>query len=598
MTLPAGPDWIAKVLDPARLEAVLSTGLLDTEPEEEFERWTRLSARLLRVPVALVSLVDAERQFCKSALGLKEPWAASRELPLSHSFCKHVVASGEPLVTSDARLSPSLKDNPAVTALDVVAYAGVPLVAAGQAVGAFCAIASEPREFSADDVALLQELARGVETQIALRIANEALREREQMLDRVLDLMPAGILMRDLLGRVTRTNAALGKLLGRSQPDLAATDFRAITHPDDVAEDRAAHERLFQGELDVTTRTKRYQHAEGHYIWARVAASILRDPSGKLEGTVAVIEDVTAERLSEEALTRQIANVRRTQALFEATIGNISDGVVLLDERWKILLANRAYLDLFGMSEADMASMTRARFLAHVSPLVEDPDEFVRRIEHPTPGEGGDEFVLRKPFRRVVRRTESLVELPDGVGNLVIWQDITIERELTEERERQAMTDVLTGIANRRAAELALKKEFARAERARTPLSIAMFDIDHFKRVNDAHGHPAGDEVLKRVAASLAGAARLTDTVARWGGEEFLAVLPVALDGATAFCERVRGAIEGLSCPNVGRVTISAGVVQVRPGEALEKALERVDQHLYAAKDAGRNRVQFATVPP
>ena len=598
MPLPAGNDWIAKVLDPARLAALAATELLDTEAEESFDRWTRLSSRLLGVPVALVSLVGAERQFFKSAIGLREPWATARETPLSHSFCKHVVASGEKVVTRDARTDPLLEHNPAIAELGMIAYAGVPLVAEGQTVGALCAIAHEPHEFSDDDVSLLCDLARGVETQMALRIANDALRDREQTLDRVLDLMPTGILMRDLKGRVMRTNAALGKLLGRSQLELAATDFRAITHPDDITEDRTLHDRLLRGELEVATRTKRYRHAGGHYMWARVAASILRDEDGKLQGTVAVIEDVTAERLSEEALTRQIATVRRTQALFEATIGNIRDGVVLLDENWKILLANAAYLDLFDMTEEDMAKMTRERFLSHVSAVVEDPADFVRRIENPTPGESGEEFVLLRPFRRVVRRTHSLVELPEGVGNLVIWQDITIERELTEEREREAMTDPLTGIANRRAAEVALKKEFARAERAGTPLSIALFDIDHFKRVNDEHGHLAGDEVLRRVALSLAGAARLTDTVARWGGEEFLAVLPVALDGATAFCERVRGAIEGLSCPNVGRVTISAGVVQVRPHESLEKALERVDQRLYAAKDSGRNRVQAATVPP
>jgi diguanylate cyclase (GGDEF)-like protein/PAS domain S-box-containing protein len=596
MSLPVGTDFIAKILDPTRLSALAATGLLDTEPEEEFERWTRLSSRLLGVPVALVSLVDADRQFFKSAVGLAEPWATTRQTPLSHSFCKHVVSSGAPLVTSDARLDPALKNSPAIAELDVIAYAGVPLIAAGQTVGAFCAIAHEPRDFSADDVLLLRELARAVETQIALRIANDTLHEREQMLDRVLDLMPTGVLLCDLVGRVMRTNTALGKLLGRSQLELAATDFAAITHPDDLAEDRALHERLLAGALDMTTRTTRYCHADGRYIWVRVASSVLRDPEGPLQGTIAVVEDVTAERLAEDALTRQIATVRRTQALFEATIGNIRDGVVLLDENWKILLANRAYLDLFGIDEADMPKMTRARFLAHVSALVEDPEDFVRRLDHPSPA--SDEFVLQRPVRRVVRRTLSSVELPDGVGNLVIWQDITVERELTEEREREAMTDALTGIANRRAVEEALRKEWARAERAGTPLSLAMFDIDHFKRVNDEHGHLAGDEVLKRVAASLSSAARLTDTVARWGGEEFLAVLPVGLDGALAFCERVRGAIEGLSCPNVGRVTISAGVVQVGPAESLENALERVDQRLYAAKASGRNRVQAATVPP
>src|SRR5262249_23118208 len=161
------------------------------------------------------------------------------------------------------------------------------------------------------------------------------------------------------------------------------------------------------------------------------------------------------------------------------------------------------------------------------------------------------------------------------------------ERELLAERERQALTDALTGIPNRRAAELELQKALARSARSNAELSLALFDVDHFKRVNDQHGHAMGDEVLRAVAATLDRAERLTDTVARWGGEEFIAILPVPLDGAVSFCDRVRGQIAELPFPNVGRVTISAGVAELGRNESVEELLARADQRLYAAKSAG-----------
>src|SRR5687767_12153776 len=98
--------WSAGSSEAARLEALRQTGLLDSSPEPSFDRLTRLSSKFLNAPVALVSLVDAHRQFFKSSLGLPEPWASRRETPLSHSFCQHVVTSREPLVIEDARVHP------------------------------------------------------------------------------------------------------------------------------------------------------------------------------------------------------------------------------------------------------------------------------------------------------------------------------------------------------------------------------------------------------------------------------------------------------------------------------------------------------------
>jgi GAF domain-containing protein len=152
-----------------RLAALQRTGLLDTPPEESFDRLSRLAARLFKTPIALVSLVDRDRQFFKSAIGLTEPWRSRRETPLTHSFCKHAVALHEPLVIPDARKDPTYRDNPAVRELKIIAYAGVPLTVSGFALGAFCVIDDEPHAWSYDEVQTLKDLAECVTHEIELR---------------------------------------------------------------------------------------------------------------------------------------------------------------------------------------------------------------------------------------------------------------------------------------------------------------------------------------------------------------------------------------------------------------------------------------------
>ena len=163
----------AAIRDPARLDQLARLRLLDTPPEEPFDRLTRLAARTLGAPIALVSLVDDHRQFFKSAFGLPEPWASRRETPLSHSFCQHVVASSSPLRIEDARENPLVRDNPAISALNVIAYLGVPLKTLdGRTLGSFCVIAHTPTPWSANDQLTLLELGASVMSEIALRSAH------------------------------------------------------------------------------------------------------------------------------------------------------------------------------------------------------------------------------------------------------------------------------------------------------------------------------------------------------------------------------------------------------------------------------------------
>jgi GAF domain-containing protein len=152
----------------ARQAARNASGLLDTAPERAFDFVTRLVTRLLGSPTALLSLVDKDRQFFKSQLGLADPWSGKRQTPLTHSFCQWVVAGREKMAIADAREHPLLKSNLAIKDLGVIAYAGMPVHgASGEPLGSLCAIEPKPRDWSEQDLQTLQDLARMVEGCVA-----------------------------------------------------------------------------------------------------------------------------------------------------------------------------------------------------------------------------------------------------------------------------------------------------------------------------------------------------------------------------------------------------------------------------------------------
>lgn len=156
--------------DPARLAELERLDLLDPTPEPEFDRYTALASKMLNAPVALVSLVDSDRQILKSRRGLNEPWATSGEMKLSHSFCQHAVETGAPLVVTDAREHPLLRGNLAIEDLNAIAYAGAPIITPdGHALGTLCVIDHVPRTWTPDQVDMLADLAGAVATAIEFR---------------------------------------------------------------------------------------------------------------------------------------------------------------------------------------------------------------------------------------------------------------------------------------------------------------------------------------------------------------------------------------------------------------------------------------------
>ena len=160
-----------------RLEALRRTSLLDSPPEEAFDRLTRMATTVLRVPVALVSLVDCDRQFFKSQCGLSEPLASLRQTPLTYSFCKHAMGSREPLIVVDARKHPEFAHYPGASDLGVIAYAGIPLVTSeGHVLGTFCVVDGQPHDWTEEEIGILRVLATCAMSEIELRRLVDELR--------------------------------------------------------------------------------------------------------------------------------------------------------------------------------------------------------------------------------------------------------------------------------------------------------------------------------------------------------------------------------------------------------------------------------------
>jgi two-component system cell cycle response regulator len=199
-----------------------------------------------------------------------------------------------------------------------------------------------------------------------------------------------------------------------------------------------------------------------------------------------------------------------------------------------------------------------------------------REIAAPTPLRNGD----------LIRCGSAVFKFIEG-GN--------VEALYHEEIHRLTLTDGLTQIANKRHFREFVERELARALRHQRPLALVMFDADHFKKVNDEHGHLAGDRVLCGIAALVAPEVRREELLARWGGEEFAVVLPeTALDDATRFAERIRQMIADAAFEYDGKmlgVTISVGTTALADGDSLQTLVDRADALLARAKHGGRNQV-------
>ena len=307
-------------VDPGRLAALRQTNLLDTPAEDAFDRLARLAARLLDVPIALVSLVEDDRQFFKACVGLPEPWASARQTQLSHSLCQHLVVTRQPLLIRDTRRDAVARDNQFIVDLGVAAYLGIPLIdSLGHVLGSLCVADRRPRDWTADQVAILTDLAGPVMTQIELRADLAARSELERRLADVqaslqalLERLPGVVytLNPEAPNSVVYVSPQIQALLGAPAADCIGDPelWDRLVHPEDADWVAAECERTNQTG-DPFSAEYRMCTADGQVRWVRDEAVLVRGGDGRPLFWQGILTDITATHLTAarlaEALDRE-----------------------------------------------------------------------------------------------------------------------------------------------------------------------------------------------------------------------------------------------------------------------------------------------------
>lgn len=389
---------------------------------------------------------------------------------------------------------------------------------------------------------------------------------------------PVATAITDTEGRIEFVNRRFLEVTGYSREELLGRTPALIQSgqtPDAVYRDLWAtlsRGQVWQGEL--LNRRK-----NGELYWEAEIITPIRDDHGAVVNYVAVKEDITERK-------RQENELRLLAMAFET-----GQATLITDAEMRIEKVNQAFTDITGYREAEVIGQTPRIFKSGRH----DADFYARLWDTLlASGHWQGEIWNRNKHGEIYPLWQSITAVrgEDGeIRNFVaVFHDIAERKRMERELEQQATRDHLTGAHNRRAFDMALHEAIRRGE----PFALLIFDIDHFKTVNDRNGHDTGDAILKRLAACVRRSLRATDTLARWGGEEFTVLLAdTSLTGAASFAERLRRRVaesrfEGL------RITVSLGAAEFRAGDDMEGLLARADEALYRAKAAGRNAIRLA----
>jgi diguanylate cyclase (GGDEF)-like protein/PAS domain S-box-containing protein len=321
----------------------------------------------------------------------------------------------------------------------------------------------------------------------------------------------------------------------------------------------------------------------------------LTSPSGEHIGRVWFFSDVTQRKL--EAQRLMLSN-----ALLKTQMEASPDGIYVVGKDREVLSYNQRFIDMFSLSEVQMLSAQRGWLRQEVSKLLKDPEPFITRIAHLNlhPGETADDILETIDGRTIEQHSVSLLAPGRNLGRAWFYRDITARRAAESLALRLARYDVLTGLANRALFVEAVNQAIAHARRDGTGFAVLFLDLDHFKDVNDTLGHPAGDALLKGVAARLKAATRETDTVGRFGGDEFAVILSGIQDaaGAGLLAEKLIAAINIPMAVELSTIHVRAsiGIEIFSPSaEDSETLLGHADVALYRAKAEGRGTFRFFT---
>jgi diguanylate cyclase (GGDEF)-like protein/PAS domain S-box-containing protein len=559
-----------------RIDALEALHLLDTDAEHRFDRLARLAALIIDAPIALISLVDRERQWFKASVGLDRT-----ETGRDESFCAHAIAADDGLfVVPDTALDDRFDDNPLVVGEPRIRfYAGQPVHSPdGFAVGTLCVMDDEPRVLEPAQRLALAHLGELVEQEFERRTEMQLLAElatSQRLLDATLDVAPVGLVVLDLDRTIIRCNRTFGQHVGRDPRDLVGIDVTTLIEPEDLGRAVAVGHELRKRHEVAMELDHRIVRPDGSHVWVNTHLAVIADPDRPLG--VAATFDVTERRTMALALDR-----------FSHLFHHANDLVTVIDERGRLLYASpsnerllghpldRRHPDgVLGMVHPDDLTGTRIELL-HLIEGTRDSTPFTCRVVSAA---------------GVVHHLEcvgvNLLDEPAVRGIVLTARDVTERVRLGELLSHRAAHDPLTNLANRQLLESSLTASLARAARDGHRVGLCFIDLDGFKQVNDKAGHAAGDHLIVAVADSIRRSIREGDLAARIGGDEFVIVLdPVAGEPqALAVAQRVRAVLLAAVCgPADVSCGASIGLAVSQPGDGVSALMHRADAAMYRAK--------------
>ncbi len=323
-----------------RLRLLESLNILDTPPEERFDRLTRIAQHILQVPITLVSLLDAERQWFKSRQGLNAP-----ETPREISFCGHAILGTGTMIVPDAMADARFADNPLVIEEPKIRfYAGAPLrLSNGLALGTLCGIDYKPRQVSPEQLAALQDLAQCVIAEI------EQNQHQKSMIDlllvqaryvSIIESSANAVISTTMDGSITSWNPASERLFGYSAEEVMGQSVQKILARDQISEEKAHLERLRRGE-HIAPFESTYLTKEGRSVAVAVHYSPILDSQDIVIGVSQIMDDISQKKQTEAAL-------EKSTQLVHSIVGTVVDGIITINEQGTILSFNTAAERLFG----------------------------------------------------------------------------------------------------------------------------------------------------------------------------------------------------------------------------------------------------------
>ena len=421
------PDIASRELQ--RLAALRATGLLDSPPEVSFDRLVRLAARLTGASGAAVSLIDEDRQFFKAALGLNEEMTTQRQSPLDQSICRHVVASGKPLVLADSR------DRPELICQAALAYLGIPLVSAdGFVLGSFCVFDSAPREWSEDDIATMTDLAASVRTEIELRadITRRARLERELSaatgrFEAYMANTPSLAYAKDQEGRFIYLSSKFSQLLGPDYDSCLGKTDRDVFTPELAAQIRSNDLRVWDTGVPMEFVEESITDDGQKSWWLSLKFPYVTPDGEKLLGGMS--HNISGILQTQEALRRSEAE-SRTLAM---VVARIDGAVAIADADCRLEWVSEAYARLFGESPETVIGQD----LIHRSLDPDaDPDQMTTLRTRLVAGERVEVAVVRRDARGRRAWLELEVQAVRGEG-AAPDQFIAIGRDVTDRRRAE-----------------------------------------------------------------------------------------------------------------------------------------------------------------